>query len=290
MGLTEAQARAEGYEVVMGRQEFEGGKARAIGSTIGLVKSVVDAATDRILGCHIAGPDAGNLVHEAVIAMVAGATYADIGRAIPVHPTLAEGVNSPRRRVHRPAREADLAGLDLDAAGVDWGPRGVSVAGHLQSTTNPAVYAAGDSADTPGMPLTPVAVFEGNVASSNMVNRTTRTPDYAGVPTAVFIIPELARVGMLEQQASKRGLDIDVRYSNTSGWYSNYRIGETTAAAKILVDRTTDQVVGAHLLGPECTELINILGLAMKLRLTTRQLKSMTAAYPTVGSDLGSML
>jgi len=192
--------------------------------------------------------------------------------------------------VHGAGREADLTGLDLDAAGVDWGARGVSVAGHLQSTTNPAVYAAGDSADTPGMPLTPVAVFEGKVAASNMVNGTTRTPDYAGVPTVVFTIPELARVGMLEQQASERGLDIDVRYSNTSGWYSNYRIGETTAAAKILVDRTTDQVVGAHLLGPEYAELINILGLAMKLRLTTRQLKSMTGAYPTVGSDLGSML
>jgi len=95
---------------------------------------------------------------------------------------------------------------------------------------------------------------------------------------------------MLEQEASERGLDMDVRYRDTSGWYSNYRIGETTAAAKILVDRTTDQVVGAHLLGPEYAELINILGLAMKLKLTTRQLKSMTAAYPTVGSDLGSML
>lgn len=192
--------------------------------------------------------------------------------------------------VHGAGREADLATLDLDAAGVDWGPRGVGVAGHLQSTTNPAVYAAGDSADTPGMPLTPVAVFEGKVAASNMVNGTTRTPDYSGVPTAVFTIPELARVGMLEQEAIDSGLDIDVRYNDTSGWYSNYRIGEPTAAAKILVERTTDQVVGAHLLGPEYAELINILGLAMKAQLTTRQLKSMTAAYPTVGSDLGSML
>ena len=192
--------------------------------------------------------------------------------------------------VHGAGREADLAGLDLDAADVDWGPRGVSVTGHLQSTSNPAVYAAGDSADTPGMPLTPVAVFEGKVAASNMVNGTTRTPDYAGVPTAVFTIPELTRVGMLEPEAREKGIDIDVRYSDTSGWYSNYRIGETMAAAKILIDRDTDQVVGAHLLGPEYSELINILGLAMKVGLTTRQLKSMTAAYPTVGSDLGSML
>lgn len=192
--------------------------------------------------------------------------------------------------VHGAGRQADLAGLDLDAAGVDWGVRGVRVAGHLQSTSNSAVYAAGDSADTPGMPLTPVAVFEGKVAASNMLKGTTRTPDYTGVPTAVFTVPELTRVGMLEHEATESGLDIDVRYRDTSGWYSNYRIGETTAAAKILVDRTTDRVVGAHLLGPEYAELINILGLAMKLKLTTRQLKSMTAAYPTVGSDLGSML
>ncbi|ABL81161.1 MULTISPECIES: NAD(P)/FAD-dependent oxidoreductase [unclassified Nocardioides] len=192
--------------------------------------------------------------------------------------------------VHGAGREADLAGLDLEAAGVEWSPRGVRVAGHLQSTTNPAVYAAGDSADTPGMPLTPVAVFEGRVAASNMVNGTTRAPDYAGVPTAVFTIPELARVGLLEREARERGLDVDVRFNDTSGWYSNYRTGETTAAAKILVDRATDRVVGAHLLGPEYAELINVLGLAIKLGLTTRQLKSTTAAYPTVGSDLGSML
>ena len=192
--------------------------------------------------------------------------------------------------VHGAGRTPDLSTLDLDAAGVAWDEHGVHVAAHLQSTTNPAVYAAGDSADSPGMPLTPVAVFEGKVAASNMLKATTTVPDYAGVPTAVFTIPELARVGMLEQEAHDQGIDVDVRYSDTSGWYSNYRIGETTAAAKILIDRASDRVVGAHLLGPEYGELINFLALAMKLDLTTSQLKSMTAAYPTVGSDLGSML
>ncbi|HZV27586.1 MAG TPA: NAD(P)/FAD-dependent oxidoreductase [Acidothermaceae bacterium] len=192
--------------------------------------------------------------------------------------------------VHGAGRTPELSGLDLDVAGVAWGERGVRVVAHLQSTTNPAVYAAGDSADTPGMPLTPVAVAEGKVAASNMLKGTTTIPDYTGVPTAVFTIPELTRVGLLEQDAKDQGLDVDVRYHDTSGWYSNYRIGETTAAAKILIDRTSDRIVGAHLLGPEYGELINFLGLAIKLNLTTRQLKSMTAAYPTVGSDLGSML
>jgi glutathione reductase (NADPH) len=192
--------------------------------------------------------------------------------------------------VHGAGRIPDLSSLDLDAADVAWGKHGVQVADHLQSATNPAVYAAGDSASTPGMPLTPVAVFEGKVAASNMLKGATTVPDYAGIPTAVFTIPELARVGMLEAEATEQGIDVDVRYNDTSGWYSNYRIGETTAAAKILIDRASDRIVGAHLLGPEYGELINFLGLAMKLELTTRQLKSMTAAYPTVGSDLGSML
>ncbi len=113
--------------------------------------------------------------------------------------------------VHGAGRLPELSGLDLDAAGVEWDERGVRVAGHLQSTTNPAVYAAGDSADTPGMPLTPVAVFEGKVAASNMLKGTTTVPGYAGVPTAVFTIPELARVGMLEREARDQGIDVDVR-------------------------------------------------------------------------------
>src|SRR5205085_1494457 len=146
----------------------------------------------------------------------------------------------------------------------------------------PAVYAAGDSADSAGAPLTPVAVFEGKVATSNMLKRSRTVPDYNGVPTAVFTIPELARVGLLEAEARTQGIDLEVRYSDTSRWYSNYRVGETTAGVKILIDQSTDMIVGAHMLGPEYAELINFCALAMKLGLTTRQLKSMTAAYPTV--------
>ena len=192
--------------------------------------------------------------------------------------------------VHGAGRIANLDGLNLDAANIASGPRGVIVAGHLQSTTNPAVYAAGDSADTPGRPLTPVAVFEGKVAASNMLTGTTTTPDYTAVPTTVFTIPELNRVGMLEHDARRSGLDIIVRHNDTSSWYSNYRVGETTASAKIIIDEATDRILGAHLLGPGYAELINIFGLAIKLGLTAKQLKSMPASYPSIGADLGSML
>jgi glutathione reductase (NADPH) len=100
----------------------------------------------------------------------------------------------------------------------------------------------------------------------------------------------MARVGLLEDEARSNGINVDVRYTDTSGWYSNYRIGAPTAAAKIIIDKSNDTIIGAHMLGPEYGELINCLGLAMKLGLTTRQLKSMTTTYPSVGSDLGSML
>jgi glutathione reductase (NADPH) len=192
--------------------------------------------------------------------------------------------------VHGAGRVPDLDWLNLAAANIAWGPRGVDVFGHLQSRSNPAVFAAGDAADTRGERLTPVAVFEGKVAASNMLKGATTVPDYTGTPTTVFTIPELNRVGMLEHEARRDGRDVTVRYNDTSGWYANYRVGERTAATKIIIDNTTDQILGAHLLGPGYAEVINIFGLAIKLGLTTRQLKSMTATYPSVGSDLGSML
>ena len=102
--------------------------------------------------------------------------------------------------------------------------------------------------------------------------------------------PRTRQGGPTRRRAKAIGIDVDVRYTDTSGWYSNYRTGETTAAVKILVDTATDTIIGAHMFGPEYGELINFCALAMKLQLTTKQLKSMTAAYPTVTSDLGSML
>lgn len=191
---------------------------------------------------------------------------------------------------HGAGRLPAIHDLDLDAAGIAFCNKGVSVSEHLQSTTNPNVYAAGDAAATPGAPLTPVAVFEGKVAASNMLKGNKATPDYRGVPSAVFTIPELVRVGMLESEAKDAGNDFRIAYTDTSGWYSNFRIGESCAAAKVLIDNKTNEIIGAHMIGPEYAELINYFGLAMRLGLKSRDLKQMVSAYPAVSSDLGSML
>ncbi|KUG57260.1 dihydrolipoyl dehydrogenase family protein [Nesterenkonia jeotgali] len=192
--------------------------------------------------------------------------------------------------VHGAGRVPDLSRLDLEAGGVAYGPGGIDVSADLQSVTNSAVYAAGDAADTEGMPLTPVAVLEAKVAASNILKSGNAVPDYAGTPTAVFTIPELVRVGVLEDEAQARGMDIEVRYTDTSRWFSQYRVGETAGAVKILVDRSSDRIVGAHLFGHGVAELVNTISLAMKYGLTARELRSSPAVYPSVGSDLGSML
>jgi glutathione reductase (NADPH) len=115
-------------------------------------------------------------------------------------------------------------------------------------------------------------------------------PDYKGVPTVVFTIPELARVGMLEEEAKAAGYKLRIATNDTSGWYSNLRVGETCAATKVIIDDETGKILGAHLLGPEYAEIINFFGLAMRLDLTTSELEKMVSAYPSVGSDVGSML
>ncbi len=192
--------------------------------------------------------------------------------------------------VHGAGRVAELDRLELEAAEVAYCEKGVSVNEYLQSITNPSVYAAGDASDTDGWPLTPVSFLEGRVAASNMLKGNNRIADYRGVPTAVFTIPELTRVGLLESEAAELGLDYRVKFTDTGGWYSNMRVGENCAAVKVLIDNQTDEIVGAHLFGPEYAELVNIFGLAIKLGLKTADLKKMVSAYPSVGSDLGSLI
>ncbi|MFA6125348.1 MAG: NAD(P)/FAD-dependent oxidoreductase [Sphingomonas sp.] len=192
--------------------------------------------------------------------------------------------------VHGAGRIPSIDRLGLAAAGIERTIAGIRVNEHLQSVSNPAVYAAGDAADTPGPRLTPVAVFEGKVAASNMLKGNHAEPDYRGVPSVVFTIPELARVGMLEAEARDAGHDVRVVLNDTGEWFSNFRVGESCAATKIIVDAKADTILGAHLLGPGYAELINYCGLAIRLGLKTGDLKKMVAAYPTVTSDLGSIL
>jgi dihydrolipoamide dehydrogenase len=93
VGKTEEQLTAEGVAFKKGIFPFRAnGRARTLGDTTGKVKILADAATDRVLGVHIIGPEAGNLVAEAATAMTFGATAEDIARVCHAHPTLPEAL------------------------------------------------------------------------------------------------------------------------------------------------------------------------------------------------------
>jgi glutathione reductase (NADPH) len=192
--------------------------------------------------------------------------------------------------VHGAGRNPEIEDLGLEKAGVEYGKRGVKVNEHLQSVSNPAVYAAGDCAASGGLPLTPIASYDGQVAANNLLDTNKVAADYKGTPSVVFTIPPLASVGLLEEDASKSGLKFKRNYSSTSGWYSSRRINESHSGFKVLIEEGTDRILGAHLLGPHAEEVINIFAMAIRLELKASDLRKALWSYPTNASDITYML
>jgi glutathione reductase (NADPH) len=106
----------------------------------------------------------------------------------------------------------------------------------------------------------------------------------------VFAIPPLAAVGLRENEARKQSLKYRVKTEMTSNWYSSRRIAEKYSGFKVLVEEGTDRILGAHLLGIEADEVINLFGVAMRSRMRVTELRDMLYAYPTRGSDVPYML
>ncbi len=193
--------------------------------------------------------------------------------------------------VHGAGRVPNLDALNLDVAGVEYGPRGVKVTEYMRSASNPSVFAAGDCADTPVPNLTPVSAYEGRIASKNLLaGANERRAEYPPIPSVVFTIPPLGRVGLLEEEARDQGIDFEVKFQKTEQWYSSVRVAERHTAYKTLVDKNTGRIVGAHVMGPGTEEQLNLFALAMKSGITANQIKATMFAYPSYASDLGYMV
>jgi glutathione reductase (NADPH) len=192
--------------------------------------------------------------------------------------------------VHAAGRVPEIDDLNLNAAGVEWGERGVKVNDFLQSVSNPAVYAAGDAAASGGPSLTPVAAYEGMIVAANLLKGNHQKPNYLGIPTVVFAIPPLASVGLGEREAREQGLKFKVKKEVTSSWYSSRRVGETYSGFTVLVEEGTNRILGAHLLGGQAEEVINLFAVAMRSGMPAADLKHMLFAYPSHGSNLPYML
>ena len=191
--------------------------------------------------------------------------------------------------VHAAGRVPALDRLNLAAANVAAEHGRLQLNEFLQSISNPAVYAAGDAAQT-GPALTPVSSHDAKVVAANMLDGNHRKPDYRGVPSVAFTLPPIAAVGMGEAEARNAGLQFRVKSERASDWYTARRVAESVYGYKTLVEDGTGRVLGAHLVGPNVDEVINLFGLAIRHGLTADDLKSSIFAYPTGASDIGYML
>jgi len=125
------------------------------------------------------------------------------------------------------------------------------------------VYAAGDAAQA-GPPLTPVSSHDAKAVVANLLEGNRYKPNYLGVPSVAFTIPPIAAVGLSEAQARQRGLKFRMQSEKASDWYTARRVAEPTYGFKVLVEEPSERILGAHLVGPQADEVINVFALAIR--------------------------
>ncbi|MCG2462678.1 NAD(P)/FAD-dependent oxidoreductase [Flavobacteriaceae bacterium F89] len=180
--------------------------------------------------------------------------------------------------------------LDLEKANIPFSKKGITVNEYLQSTSNPNVYVGGDAADSRGLPLTPVAVMEGHIVASNIIKGNSKKVNYPPMPSVVFTLPTMAAVGLTEVEAKTQKIDYQVNYNKVGNWFNAERLNVKEYAFKTIIDRKNQSILGAHLIGPNAEETINLFALAIKTKMEVNELRTMIFTYPTLSSDIPHML
>ena len=191
--------------------------------------------------------------------------------------------------VHAAGRSPEIMDLGLEKMNVSFSKKGIEVNDFMQSVSNDNVYSCGDANDK-GLPLTPVNSKEAYIVIDNLLNGNRQKMEYGHIPSNVYTIPPLSIVGMTEEDAEKKSLNYKVYFKETTDWLSSEMINEPVSAFKILVDKDSDQVIGAHLLGSHADEVINIFAVAMNAGIKAGDLKKTIFSYPTLSSDIVNML
>ncbi|MDQ6628324.1 MAG: NAD(P)/FAD-dependent oxidoreductase, partial [Pseudomonadota bacterium] len=191
--------------------------------------------------------------------------------------------------VHAAGRAPPLAQLRLEVAGIEVNKGKLVLNEFLQSVSNPAVYAAGDAAGK-GPPLTPVASHDAEVVAANLLQGNHTKPDYRGVPSVVFSLPPIASVGLTEAEARGQGLQFHITCQKAGTWFTARQAAEPVYGFKVMIEKKTGRVLGAHLVGPHVDDNINLFALAIRHGITADALKATMFAYPTSASDIGHML
>jgi glutathione reductase (NADPH) len=183
-------------------------------------------------------------------------------------------------------RAAAVTDLGLEQVDVARTRRGAIAVDANYGTSVPSVYAIGDVIDR--VRLTPVALAEGTIVAHHLFAQGARELDYDGIPTAVFSQPALAAVGPTEAVARERHAAIEVfKHSFTPLQHALTGRGQK-AFLKLIMERTSDRVLAAHLVGSEAAEIIQGIAIAIRAGATKSVFDATLGSHPTVAEEFVS--
>ena len=178
-------------------------------------------------------------------------------------------------------------GLGLEAAGVATGKKGEIVVDAYSKTSVDNIYAVGDVTDR--MNLTPVAIREGQAFANTLYGGTPTAVDHGNIPTAVFSQPPVGTVGLTEAEATERHDNVDVYLARFRPMRHTLSGRQERILMKLIVDADTDKVLGVHMVGPDAAEIIQALGIAVKMGATKADFDATVAVHPTAAEEFVTM-
>jgi glutathione reductase (NADPH) len=184
-------------------------------------------------------------------------------------------------------RAPNTAGLGLEDAGVKLGANGAVVVDERYQSSVPSIHAIGDVTDR--VLLTPVALAEGMVVADRLFNQGRRQMSYENVATAIFSHPNVGTVGLSEEEARAKGLNI-VIYRSTFTPLKHTLTGRgEKSLMKLVVDRKSDRVLGVHMVGPDAGEVMQGFAVALNCGATKSQLNATIGIHPTLAEEFVTM-
>jgi glutathione reductase (NADPH) len=185
-------------------------------------------------------------------------------------------------------RHPNVADLGLEKAGVTINPSNGGIAvDHSSKTSVPNIYAIGDV--THRHNLTPVAIREGHAFADSVFGNRPIQVDHADIPTAVFSQPEVGTVGLTETHARAQFNRVDIYKTTFRPIKSTMSGRDTRVLMKLVVDGTTDRVVGCHIVGDAAAEIVQAVAIAVKMKATKADFDATFALHPTAAEELVTM-
>ena len=181
-------------------------------------------------------------------------------------------------------RKPNTEGLGLGNAGIELGPKGEIPVDDYSKTACDSIYAVGDVTDR--IQLTPVAIREGHAFADSVFGGNKRNTAYDCVPSAVFSQPPLAAVGLTESEARNTYGNVKIFSSDFRPMKNLFAGRQERGLYKLVVDGSTDRILGIHMIGPEAPEILQAAAIAVRAGLTKADFDATVALHPSMAEEL----